>query len=131
MRLAPAVPEPGRNAPGHREISRRVAAHFRDWGIPTVESLLAVRRNAPRLPVIASGGLRQGLDVAKVLGLGASLAGMAGPFLQAAAISTEAVLELLEEITRTLRIAMFAVGARDIEALQATPPVLAADGKAG
>jgi isopentenyl-diphosphate delta-isomerase len=104
-------------------ISRRVAAHFRDWGIPTVESLLAVRRAVPHLPAIASGGLRHGLDVAKVVALGASLAGMAGPFLHAAATSTEAVTELTEEVTRTLRFAMFAVGAKDIPALQSIPPV--------
>ncbi len=105
------------------EISRRVAACFRGWGIPTVESLLAVRKAVPRLPVVASGGLRDGLDVAKVVALGASLAGIAGPFLRAAADSTEAVLALVEELTRTLRIAMFAVGAIDIAALQSAPPV--------
>jgi len=103
-------------------ISGRVAARFRDWGIPTVESLLAVRKAVPHLPVIASGGLQHGLDVAKVVALGAALAGMAGPFLQAAAISTEAVVDLTEELTRTLRCAMFAVGAQDIAALQSTPP---------
>jgi isopentenyl-diphosphate delta-isomerase len=103
------------------EVSRRVAALFRDWGIPTVESLLAVRRAAPNLPVIASGGLSHGLDVAKVLALGASLAGLAGPFLRAAVTSSEAVADLIEELTRALRIAMFCVGAGDIAALQSTP----------
>lgn len=105
------------------EISQRVAARFRDWGIPTVESLLAVRQTVPDLPVIASGGLRHGLDVAKVVALGASLAGLAGPFLRAAAISTAAVTDLVEELTRTLRIAMFATGAKNIAALRSTPPV--------
>jgi isopentenyl-diphosphate delta-isomerase len=103
------------------ESSRRVAALFRDWGIPTAESLLAVRRAAPHLPVIASGGLRHGLDVAKVVALGASLAGLAGPFLRAAANSPEAVAGLIEELTRTLRIAMFSAGAGNITALQSTP----------
>lgn len=102
------------------EISRRVAALFRDWGIPTAESLLAVRRAAPYVPVIASGGVRHGLDVAKVVALGASLAGLAGPFLRAAVASSEAVTDLIEELTRTLRIAMFSVGAGDITALQST-----------
>jgi isopentenyl-diphosphate delta-isomerase len=105
------------------EISRRVAALFCGWGIPTVESLLAVRQAAPGLPLIASGGLRNGLDVAKSIALGASLAGLATPFLQAANISTQAVSILIEELIRTLCIAMFCVGAQNIAALQATPPI--------
>ena len=105
------------------EISQRIAAHFRSWGLPTAESLLAVRGAVPHLPVVASGGLRHGLDVAKVVALGASVAGMAGPFLQAAATSTEAIDDLIEELTRTLRTAMFSVGASDITALQSNPPI--------
>lgn len=104
------------------ESNRRIAAHFHEWGIPTVESLLDVQQAVPDLPVIASGGLRHGLDVAKVIALGASLAGMAGPFLRAAATSPQAVTDLIDELTRTLRIAMFAVGAPDLQALRARPP---------
>jgi isopentenyl-diphosphate delta-isomerase len=100
------------------DVSRRVAAHFRDWGLPTVDSLIQVREAVPGLPVIASGGLEPGLDVAKVIALGAALAGMAGPFLRAAAASTEHVADLVAEIARTLRIAMFGTGSRDVAALQ-------------
>lgn len=103
------------------EVSRRVAALFRDWGIPTVESLQAVRGVAPDLPTIASGGIRHGLDAAKAIALGASLVGMAGPFLRAASDSDQAIFELIQELTRTLRIAMFSAGALDIPALQSTP----------
>jgi isopentenyl-diphosphate delta-isomerase len=105
------------------DVSKRIAARFRDWGIPTAESLLIVRQAIPHKPVIASGGLRHGLDVAKVLALGASMAGMAGPFLRAAAKSAAAVSDEIDELERTLRIAMFAVGARDITALQSAPLV--------
>jgi len=100
---------------------RRIAAAFIDWGIPTAEAIQNVRRAAPALPVIASGGLRDGIDLAKCLALGASLGGLAGPFLKAAAVSVEAVTEAIGELSRELRIAMFAAGAGSIAALQATP----------
>jgi isopentenyl-diphosphate delta-isomerase len=83
-----------------------------------------VKRAAPHLPIIASGGIRSGIDIAKAIALGASIGGMAGPFLKAATISAEAVAETLEETIRVLRIAMFAAGARDIAALQQTPLVI-------
>ena len=103
------------------ELHRRVASAFADWGLPTAETLLMARRGAPNLPIIASGGLRDGIDVAKCIALGAAAAGMAGPFLKAAAVSTEAVSEAITEITRVLRIAMFCAGAGSIPELQATP----------
>jgi len=103
------------------ELHRRVASAFADWGLPTAETLLMARRGAPNLPIIASGGLRDGIDVAKCIALGAAAAGMAGPFLKAAAVSTEAVSEAIAEVTRVLRIAMFCAGAGSIPELQATP----------
>lgn len=102
------------------ETRRRIAATFVDWGIPTTEALLAVKRANPTMPIIASGGLRSGLDIAKCVALGATLGGMAGPFLKAAVKSLTAVLEEIE-ITRTeLQIAMFAIGAGSMAALQNT-----------
>ncbi|MCC7361653.1 MAG: type 2 isopentenyl-diphosphate Delta-isomerase [Anaerolineales bacterium] len=100
---------------------RRVAAAFIDWGIPTAEAIGNVRRAAPQLPVFASGGLRDGIDIAKCVALGATLGGLAGPFLKAAAVSVEAVAETIGEIGRELRIAMFAAGAGSIAALRTTP----------
>ena len=113
------------------QAGRRIAGAFAGWGIPTADSLRMVRLAVPGLPVIASGGLRDGLDVAKVLALGASMAGLAGPFLRAAAESTEAVAEAIEVLVQTLRIAMFAVGARDLAALCDSPALveLAAGGQ--
>jgi isopentenyl-diphosphate Delta-isomerase len=104
-------------------IQRRVAARFRDWGIPTAEALRAVKQALPDVPVIASGGVRHGLHVAKALALGASLVGLAGPFLRAASDSPEAVAGLVEELTQTLRVAMFAVSAPNVAALQSAPLV--------
>jgi isopentenyl-diphosphate delta-isomerase len=103
------------------DLHKRVAAAFRDWGIPTAQSIQMVKRAAPQLPIIASGGIRSGIDIAKAMALGASLGGMAGPFLKAATISSDAVAETLEETIRVLRIAMFAAGAGDIATLQRTP----------
>lgn len=103
------------------EAQRRVAGAFVGWGLPTAEALVLARAAAPRLELIASGGLRDGVDLAKCLALGAVLAGMAGPFLRAATVSTEAVLEEIGVHLRTLRIAMFAIGAADLAALRDSP----------
>ncbi|HPD40498.1 MAG TPA: type 2 isopentenyl-diphosphate Delta-isomerase [Anaerolineae bacterium] len=110
----------------HRSETPRqqeIAAAFRDWGIPTAEALHYARRAAPQLPLIASGGLRTGVDIAKSLALGADLASMAGVLLPAAVVSTEAVLERLGILEAQLRIAMFAAGAGSIADLQHTPLV--------
>jgi isopentenyl-diphosphate delta-isomerase len=100
---------------------RHVAARFRGWGLPTAESILMARRGAPHLPIIASGGLRDGIDVAKCIALGARAAGIARPFLKAAAMSAEAADEAVAEIITELRVAMFAAGAGNIATLRQTP----------
>lgn len=102
------------------ESQRRIAATFVDWGIPTADSILNVRRAAPGLPIIASGGLRNGIEVAKCLALGARLCGLAGPFLKAANVSAEAVCQVIGDLTRELQIAMFAAGAANVAQLQET-----------
>lgn len=96
----------------------RVARSFADWGIPTAEAIQYARRAAPDLPVIASGGLRDGIDVAKSIALGADFAGLASPFLQAANASSAAVDELIQELTAQLRIAMLCTASRDIASLK-------------
>ncbi len=106
------------------EIHRRVAATFVDWGIPTAESIVAVKDGHPATKIIASGGLRNGLDIAKCIALGAHLGGMAGPFLKAAVKSTEAVLQEIEIAKTELQVAMFAIGAESIVALQTTDRLL-------
>ena len=96
----------------------RVARSFADWGIPTAEAIQIARGAAPELPVIASGGLRDGIDIAKCLCLGADLAGLAGPFLQAASESAEAVDLRIRELKAQLRIAMLCTASRDIASLK-------------
>jgi isopentenyl-diphosphate delta-isomerase len=99
---------------------RKVAAAFGNWGIPTVDSLVMVRHGAPGLPVIASGGIRNGIEMAKAVALGAAACGVAGPFLKAASESAAAVAELIDTLVDQLRVAMFAAGARDIAMLRKT-----------
>jgi isopentenyl-diphosphate delta-isomerase len=97
---------------------QRIAADFRSWGIPTAESIRMVRNAAPDLPVIASGGIKTGMEIAKCIALGASLSGIAGPLLRAAAVSESELDQLLMEIQTELRITMFAAGAADIKGLK-------------
>jgi len=100
------------------ESQARLAAAFVDWGIPTADAICNVRRAAPDMFIIASGGLRTGVDIAKCLALGASLGGMAGPFLKAAAHSLELTIQTIQEVRREIQVCMFATGAGDLEALQ-------------
>jgi len=97
----------------------QTAGVFVGWGIPTAESLLAVREVFADRPVFASGGLRTGVDIAKCLALGARLGGMASPFLKAADESPEAAVRTMRMIADQVRIAMFACGARRLSELTA------------
>ncbi|MFS8038692.1 type 2 isopentenyl-diphosphate Delta-isomerase [Xanthobacter sp. AM11] len=101
--------------------TRAIAAAFAGWGLPTVDALVAVRAACPATPLIASGGVRDGVDVAKAIRLGADLAGQAAGTLQAAVTSTEAVVEHFSILAAQLRIACFATGAADLAALRAVP----------
>lgn len=97
---------------------RRVSGAFSGWGISTADSLRMVREAAPALPVIASGGMRDGIDATKAIALRADLAGFASPLLVAAAESDEAVHELLGGLIEELRISMFCCGAADLAGLR-------------
>jgi isopentenyl-diphosphate delta-isomerase type 2 len=107
-----------------------LAREFDDWGMsaPLLLLALAKRRSAARKPaasgsrVIASGGLRSGLDLAKVLALGAELGGFALPFARAAqAGGAEGALRLIGDLERSLKAAMTMTGSADLQALRAAP----------
>ncbi|MEO0409224.1 MAG: type 2 isopentenyl-diphosphate Delta-isomerase [Cyanobacteria bacterium P01_A01_bin.135] len=91
---------------------RRLGQTFANWGIPTAECILQVREVAPQVPLIASGGLRNGLDAATAIALGADLSGMAFPFLQAAAQSQADLDELATALIAELKTALFCTGSR-------------------
>lgn len=100
------------------EPLRRLAKAFADWGIPTAEALLMARRGAPGLPLVASGGMRSGIDAAKALALGASAVGIASPFLKAAVVSSDEAIAAIDQFAEELRTAMFCAGAKDVAALR-------------
>ncbi|MBI5354448.1 MAG: type 2 isopentenyl-diphosphate Delta-isomerase [Chloroflexi bacterium] len=100
------------------EFTRELAATFVGWGIPTAESILSVKRAVPAMVIFASGGIKDGLDIAKCIALGASLGGMAGQFLKAAAISTEKTIERMKLTKRQIEVTMFAAGVGTLKELK-------------
>jgi isopentenyl-diphosphate delta-isomerase len=103
------------------ESQARLAGAFVGWGNPTAESIQAVRQAAPGLLIFASGGLRDGIDIAKCIALGASLGGMASPFLKAAVQSLTHTIETINGLQRQLQVCMFAAGVADLAQLKQTP----------
>src|SRR5512146_1329433 len=99
---------------GQTESARHIAAAFAEWGIPTSAAIGLARAGAPALPLIASGGIRTGVDIAKALVLGADAAGIGLPLLQAARLSPAHARAALEELIRQLRLTMFCIGAGSI-----------------
>jgi isopentenyl-diphosphate Delta-isomerase len=93
------------------------SAVFKDWGIPLVESLQSVRRLTQKIPIVASGGIRSGVDIAKCIALGANLCGIAGGFLKTAAVSLEDSLLFAGTLQNQLKVAMFAAGVSSIPEL--------------
>ena len=118
------------------KFTRQLATTFVDWGIPTAESIINVKRAAPGMTIFASGGLKDGLDIAKCIAMGATLGGLAGQFLKAAAdISSrpqssnrpvrsvrspvENIIEMIRLAQKQIQVTMFAAGAGTLDALKA------------
>jgi isopentenyl-diphosphate delta-isomerase len=106
------------NARIEQTREQQIAAPFLDWGMDTAELISQVRSQSSQLSLIASGGLRDGLDIARSLRLGANISAMAQPFLQPALESTEAVIEKIEILREQLRWAMFLTGSKNLKKLQ-------------
>ena len=99
-------------------LQRKLGRTFADWGMPTADCIVDIRRIFTDIPLIASGGLRNGLDMAKAIALGADLAGLAFPFLQAAADSPEAIRDLVELLLAELTTVLFCTGNANFLALK-------------
>jgi isopentenyl-diphosphate Delta-isomerase len=109
-------------------VRRRLGETFAAWGLTTPEAILEVRRANANRPLIASGGIRTGLDVAKCLALGANLAGMASPLIRAVEAGDDVLEACLRATALELRAALFGVGAKDLATFRAQPRLIGHSG---
>ncbi|MEO1207555.1 MAG: type 2 isopentenyl-diphosphate Delta-isomerase [Pseudomonadota bacterium] len=100
------------------ETTRAIASAFRDWGIPTAQSIVDVREACPNIPIIASGGIRNGIDAAKAIRLGATLVGQAGGVLQSAVNGPKALIENLSISIEQLKVVCFCTGSASLSDLR-------------
>lgn len=103
------------------ERDRAVARSFASWGIPTTDAIRDVRAHCADIPLIGSGGIKDGIAAAKAIRVGADLAGIAAGTLEPALLSAEAVADHLAGVIDQLRIACFCTGSRDLAALRSAP----------
>lgn len=104
-------------------VQRRLGDVFWDWGIPTAASIVEAAQ-ATYVPIIGSGGIRSGVDVAKALALGASLASFSQPILRSAVKGVKETFRILSILIDELRNVMFLVGADSVQTLRKTPIVI-------
>ncbi len=97
---------------------------FQDWGIPTPVALRQLEPFLPRITLIASGGIRNGIDMIKAIILGASLCGMASPFLKPAMDSPQAVIQIIEALKKEFVTAMFLLGTDKVDKLKQNEKLL-------
>jgi len=112
----------------HRSAEPELGALFADWGIPTPQALRLAKPFLNQLELVASGGIRNGLDMAKSLVLGASVCGMALPFLKPAQESAAAVRDAINRVRREFSIAMFLLGARGVDEIKNNEGLLLHEG---
>lgn len=104
-------------------LKKAAAEAFNSWGLPTKDCIVSVRSRLNETPIVASGGMKTGLDAAKAITIGANVIGYARQLLEAATESVEAVTREMEQIELELKMTMFGIGAQTIEELRNTDRV--------
>ncbi|MDD5959336.1 MAG: type 2 isopentenyl-diphosphate Delta-isomerase [Methanobrevibacter wolinii] len=110
----------------YRNEDKYLGEEFWDWGIPTAVSTAEVCSSV-NIPVISSGGIRSGLEAAKAIALGADAVGMALPFLKRAFIGHKSIIDYVNKFNESLKLAMFLVGAQNIEELKNVDIIIKGD----
>lgn len=105
----------------HGAITTASAETYKDWGINTVDSILNAKELNLDYELWASGGVRSGLDTAKLLALGTNMIGFAKPMMEAALDGTEAIIKKMNLYEYELKVALFCTGSENIESLKQTP----------
>ncbi|MGI9400297.1 MAG: type 2 isopentenyl-diphosphate Delta-isomerase [Rhizobiaceae bacterium] len=108
-------------------VRRRLGETFSDWGIPTAYAVAGARKACPQVTLIASGGIKNGVEIAKCIRIGADMAGIAAGVLQAAVESEEKLHSHISVVIEELRIACFCTGSKNLEALRQAPLLSAGD----
>lgn len=103
------------------EADKAHAAAFADWGLPTARAIAEVRAACPKAVIIGSGGIRDGVEAAKAIRLGADMVGQAAGVLESATVSTEAVVEHFQTVIRQMRTVCFCTGSANLTALRKAP----------
>ncbi|MFD2627287.1 type 2 isopentenyl-diphosphate Delta-isomerase [Oceanobacillus kapialis] len=104
-------------------LRRAAAEAFNNWGLPTKDCIVSVKSSKADVPVVASGGMKTGVDAAKAITLGADVIGFARQLLQAATESADSVITMMDQIELELKMTMFGIGVKNLSELQNTDRV--------
>lgn len=108
------------------EEEKRFAEELWDWGIPTPISIIECRKNVD-IPLISTGGVRNGLHIAKALAMGADIAGIAGGVLPHVVKGEKETIAYLNRLKKELKIAMFLLGCERVKDLKQTRVIINGD----
>lgn len=104
-------------------LKKAVAEAFNNWGLPTKDSVVSVRSHLSDVPVIASGGMKTGVDAAKAITIGADMVGYAKQLLDASMNTPEDVIAMMAQIELEMKVAMFGIGVKNLSELKSTQRV--------